>query len=203
MDVLTGIGVFLIGVLGGWIIRPYFVKRSEEQAKYDAILGNLDTVRIKVETTERAAATIKEDIAHAKWWDREDRVLRRNKLEELLTTALECNQIAMRWNLRAKSVEEYAALGPWYRVYVLARLFFPTLYVTANELTRAGLNLTVAAINLYTYDKEHHGKPSYAEGRKSVQAEYSTAVDRVRDLVSKLEIQARDAMETILAKPEE
>jgi hypothetical protein len=145
------------------------IAEAKKQGEYDAILNNLNVIRRMVEVTEGAAAQIKEDVAHTKWWEREERVLRRTKIEELVNAAFESLQATTHFTLTSRALEEYATLGPWFRLYAIAMLYFPTLSDDANELVQAGQKLMTPALSMRDCDHPARGGgPGSAEGRVSL-----------------------------------
>jgi hypothetical protein len=204
MDAVAGVVYLILGTALGWFARPYLVMRSEEHAKYDSIVDNLDVIRAKVETTERAAAQIKEDVAHSKWWEREDRVLRRNKLEEILLAAVECLHVGLRLTgSDADTVNQFKVAGPWFRVYVIARLYFPPLYPIADRIRSAGLELVKVALESLGNETFNKEKPDYKTKAHEITARLAGKVGTITELVSVLEAQVVEIMAATLAKPDD
>jgi hypothetical protein len=145
MEVLAGAGVMVVSFVVGWFLRPYFVKRSEQQAEYDAILNNLGTIQKKVEVTERAAAEIKSEVEQKGWHERERIVLMRSKLEATFLAAFELREAVDRlqgtmMDDNPRDDVDIAAN----RLEMLTTLYFPTLRVAAAALRLMGNELAVS-----------------------------------------------------------
>jgi hypothetical protein len=84
MDLTAGAAAAMgasVGLIVGGLLLPRLMRKSGE---YEAIARELETIRTKVETTERATAEIKAEINQNNWNQRERIALYRTRLEELL-----------------------------------------------------------------------------------------------------------------------
>jgi len=128
------LGVSILGAFFGSFIRGY----GNEKAKYSAIESSLETIKKQVSETTKVSEEIKKDIELQIWKAKEKQSLKREKLEEYVTTIYlvrDNNHLKMENKIfnSNNAFDDHT----WNKANMLQKLYFPELLVEHNEFRKA------------------------------------------------------------------
>lgn len=137
------LGLTLICTAGGAWLGAYFAKSGELKA----VANSFEALKRQLAQNTETVETIKTDIAHDDWVEREYKSRRRQKLEELVAQiplAVDAYHKAHRHYMFEVGEKPDGLVGS--QVVAITKLYFPELTTAADSLYFAGAEYVIASM---------------------------------------------------------
>lgn len=129
-------------------LGAFFGEYLKTRGKNLATRADLQSLKDQLRANTELVETIRAEVAHKDWSKREWANLRRIKLEELLTKALDCREFLDRLQTASFEGRVTDYRNPIYDAETIADLYFPELAAQVNDLLVRHQRLYQACIAL-------------------------------------------------------
>ena len=194
---LTSLALLFLTVAASSYLGAYFKSRGE---KYATKTDFDDLLRQQKRATQ-AAESIKTAISQQDWITRENRTLRRIKLEELMEAVYESTG----WLELEKAHYLFNAPNPgndpFHKMGIIAQLYFPELKLEINRFNQACLDYRMwvsTTHQIVLNAKEENPRANIRTVYQDRSAEYEEVYKEILNTITAIEEKASELMSTLL-----
>lgn len=186
------IAIALVSGFSGAYFGAYAKKRGE----FHATRADFDALLAQVRATTTVAEEVKASVSHSDWAAREQRTLRRQKLEELIHSIYEVQA----WQEQERDARIYesakpSGLYPMPKTEVLAGLYFPELREEIQKFGTLHRALAMAILQSHSELLSAKGNPSEKQAARNRFADvWRPLYQDQLSCISEIETHAREIM---------